>query len=67
MQYTYLYRHLLYDYHILISFQKVGNASVFGCIVLIGPHTSALRKRAGAIMERQTFKQKRESNDFVGR
>ena len=42
---------------------KVGNAAAFGLVVLAGPRTDALRVRAGAIMRRQTFKQRREHGD----
>ena len=41
--------------------QKVGGAAVFGCVVLIGPFTDNIGVRAGMIMHRQTFRQKRQS------
>ena len=47
--------------------EKVGNASAFGSIVLVGPRTELLRTRAGAIMHRQTFKQRREDGDETHR
>ena len=47
--------------------EKVGNAAVFGSIVLVGPRTEMLRTRAGAIMHRQTFKQRREHGDETHR
>lgn len=43
--------------------EKVGNAGVFGNVVLAGPRTELIRTRAGAIMRRQTFKQRRECGD----
>lgn len=65
--YTYLVHNLvplLLLIYIPFYKQKFFGASVFGCILLIGPYTEYISKRAGIIMNRQTFKQKREANDF---
>ena len=40
---------------------KVGDASIFGSIVLLGPSTSLLRERVSVLMQRQSFHKMKEA------
>ena len=60
--------HLYHSYdennNVSISIEdKVGGASIFGLIVLFGPKTSLLRDRVSVLMQRQSFQNKKESNN----
>ena len=40
---------------------KVGGASIFGSIVLVGPRTQILRERVSVLMQRQSFQKMKEA------
>lgn len=44
---------------------KLGNATIFGILVLIGPKTAAIRNRLKIFTERQSFHQRREEINAI--
>lgn len=55
----------MYYTHIGACIQRVGHAAAFGSILLCGPRTESLRKRAAVIMNRQSFRQRREMRAVI--
>jgi urease accessory protein len=44
---------------------KVGNCAVFGCVVLVGPKTSAISERLKVFQQRESFEQMKDSKNIV--